>query len=304
MSVAVPATFCENPVIFADIRYYSGHSRVRPSLGNRPILGHIAIFSRAALPQASKNLGTAGVRHTAPLGDSIHHVEQSRGMPLDFAEDLAGCLFVLADTEVFQTRPTDHQREQDRARPEGGRHGRPRTIRPRLRPRRHVACQTGRNDSRRNVHFTAKPFSIPIRSSNAAFVLRVRQLRCESLRNSISARSAAARRDGPAGKISPASNGFRGVPWDLDFSKGVRKPTDADLADVALLNRLSMLDLTGALDYRRRGKTPGGPYETVFPYAHRHGRHRRWSEAAAQGVAQRRHCLRPRRREEVHQAGQ
>ena len=46
-------------------------------------------------------------------------------------------------------------------------------------------------------------------------------------------------------KFSPASNGFRGVPWDLDFSKGVRKPTDADLADVALLNRLSMLDLTG-----------------------------------------------------------
>ena len=57
------------------------------------------------------------------------------------------------------------------------------------------------NDSRRNVHCTAKPSSIPIRSSNAAFVLRVRQLRCESLRNSISARSAAARRDGPAGKF-------------------------------------------------------------------------------------------------------
>ena len=88
------------------------------------------------------------------------------------------------------------------------------------------------------------------------------------------------------------------------FPTGGQKPTDADLADVALLNRLSMLDLNGRSDYRRLGKTPGGTYETVLHYAHRHGRHRRRREAAARGVAQHRHFLRSRRREEVHQAGQ
>ena len=47
-------------------------------------------------------------------------------------------------------------------------------------------------------------------------------------------------------KFAPASDSLAGVPWNLDFSKCVRKPTDADLADVAMLSRLDWLDLTGA----------------------------------------------------------